>query len=442
MYLQTDDQTIDDLRIFGKRDSSGVFDLYNRVHTRGGEALLKELFRAPLSDMEKINTRSGILQHFATNRIPFPFSASMFDMAEKYMLSVEEVNRQGNNKSLLSEKEIANGVAALIELMQVTRSFIDTSSVTGLAAYSAERESIAAILNDAAFEPVLRESGKSRLAYAAVAAYDVLFRNREHVKVNRLLQHIYYLDVLLSVAAVAVERGFVFPKAHAGKGTELLLEGVYHPELKSAVANDVHMQERQNLIFLTGANMAGKSTFLRSVSVAMYVAHMGFPVAAKRMEFSAMDGIYTTINLPDNLGIGASHFYAEVLRVKQVAAELSKGRSIFVVFDELFRGTNVKDAHEASVAVALAYAKKRNSMFIISSHIIEAGDQLKQLNNIGFLYLPTRMNGNIPEYTYRLEKGITADRHGMIIIRNEGILEILEKGKKHLLGEHSLASGE
>jgi len=160
------------------------------------------------------------------------------------------------------------------------------------------------------------------------------------------------------------------------------------------------------------------------------VAHMGFPVAAKRMEFSVMDGIYTTINLPDNLGIGASHFYAEVLRVKQVAAELSKGRSIFVVFDELFRGTNVKDAHEASVAVALAYAKKRNSMFIISSHIIEAGDQLKQLNNIGFLYLPTRMNGNIPEYTYRLEKGITDDRHGMIIIRNEGILEILEKGKK------------
>jgi DNA mismatch repair protein MutS len=116
--------------------------------------------------------------------------------------------------------------------------------------------------------------------------------------------------------------------------------------------------------------------------------------------------------------------------VKQVAAELSKGRSIFVVFDELFRGTNVKDAHEASVAIALAYARKRNSLFIISSHIIEAGEELKQLDNIGFLYLPTRMKGTMPEYTYRLEKGITDDRHGMIIIRNEGILEILERGKK------------
>ena len=150
-----------------------------------------------------------------------------------------------------------------------------------------------------------------------------------------------------------------------------------------------------------------------------------------------MDGIYTTINLPDNLGIGASHFYAEVLRVKQVAAALNKGNSIFVVIDELFRGTNVKDAHEASVAVALAFAKKRNSMFIISSHIIEAGEELKQLNNIGFLFLPTIMNGHMPEYTYRLEHGITDDRHGMIIIRNEGILEILERGKKHLPGHTS-----
>ncbi len=105
-----------------------------------------------------------------------------------------------------------------------------------------------------------------------------------------------------------------------------------------------------------------------------------------------------------------------------------------MIFDELFRGTNVKDAHEASVAVSISFAKKKNSMFIISSHIIEAGDELKQLNNIGFLFLPTKMKGHMPEYTYKLETGITDDRHGMIIIRNEGILEILEKGKKHLPG--------
>jgi DNA mismatch repair ATPase MutS len=430
MYLQTDDQTIDDLRIFGKRDSSGVFELYNRVHTRGGEMLLKEMFRMPLSDQDLINARSSIIQHFAGNRIAFPFNASLFDMAEKYMLSANETQRQGSDKAVLSEKEIANGVTAVIEMMQLCRAFIESENVISIAAYMPERESIAMILSDIVFEPVHKENLKTKISYSAVAAYDVLFRVREQQKVNRLMAHIYYLDVLLSIAAIANEKNFIFPKALAKGSASLLLEGVYHPELKSPVSNDLTLNNNRNFIFLTGANMAGKSTFLRSVSVAMFLAHMGFPVAAKKMEFSVMDGIYTTINLPDNLGIGASHFYAEVLRVKQVAAELSKNKSLFVIFDELFRGTNVKDANEASVAVSLSFAKKKNSMFIISSHIIEAGDELKQLNNIGFLFLPTKMNGHMPEYTYRLENGITDDRHGMIIIRNEGILEILEKGKK------------
>jgi DNA mismatch repair ATPase MutS len=205
---------------------------------------------------------------------------------------------------------------------------------------------------------------------------------------------------------------------------------VYHPELKNPVPNNLTMDHTKSVVFLTGANMAGKSTFLRSFSTALYIAHMGFPVAAASMEFSVMDGLYTTINLPDNLGIGASHFYVEVLRVKKMATELSQGKSLFVLFDELFRGTNVKDAHEGTVAITHAFAGKKDSMFIISSHIVEAGDALRQKPNIGFHYLPTRMNGTTPEYTYTLEEGITDDRHGMIIIRNEGILETLKHGRK------------
>ncbi len=190
------------------------------------------------------------------------------------------------------------------------------------------------------------------------------------------------------------------------------------------------MSASENIIFLTGANMAGKSTFLRAVSTALYIAHTGFPVAARAMSFSVLDGMYTTVNLPDNLGIGASHFYAEVQRVKKVATELSSGKSFFILFDELFRGTNVKDAHEATVAVIKGFAKNPGSLFIISSHIVEAGEDLQEKKNIRYFFLPTRMNGHVPEYTYTLEQGITNDRHGMIIIRNEGILETLQNGKK------------
>lgn len=176
--------------------------------------------------------------------------------------------------------------------------------------------------------------------------------------------------------------------------------------------------------------MAGKSTFMKSIGIALYLAHMGFPVAASAMEFSVRDGIYTTINLSDDLSSGNSHFYAEVLRVKKIAKELGVAKNLFIIFDELFRGTNVKDAYEGTIAITEAFAQKRNCMFVVSTHIIEAGDVLRdRCSNINFVYLPTKMDNNTPIYTYKLEPGITADRHGMVIINNEGILEIIRSRK-------------
>jgi DNA mismatch repair protein MutS len=434
--LATDEQTMTDLGIFGKSDGRGIFNLYNRTKTRGGEDVLKNMFLHPLADEEEINRRSALINQFSQRGLSFPFDVTLFDIAEKYLLHAEGHGRSRQSQHVLGEKEIQNGVLAMITIMQELRRFLELPEVAGIDAYRREKGSIDRLLSDPVFEPVGYEKPKHRLPYTAIAAYDLLFRTQEHGKIKQLLEHIYYLDVYLSVAKMAVECKWSFARAVTvlptadGHGSHLRLEGVYHPELSNAIRNTVAMDAGQNVIFLTGANMAGKSTFLRSVSSAMYVAHVGLPVAAGVMEFSVLDGLYTTINLPDNLGIGASHFYNEVLRVKKVAAELEKGRALLVVFDELFRGTNVKDANEGTVAITAAFAGRRNSLFIISSHIVEAGESLRQCPTIGFQYLPTRMDGHQPVYTYRLEQGITDDRHGMIIIRNEGILDILANGVK------------
>jgi DNA mismatch repair ATPase MutS len=178
------------------------------------------------------------------------------------------------------------------------------------------------------------------------------------------------------------------------------------------------------MVFLTGANMAGKSTFMKSFGIAVYMAHMGFPVAAAALDFSVRDGLYSSINVADNLAQGYSHFYAEVLRVKTVAEAVSSGKYLIVLFDELFKGTNVKDAYDATLACTRSFSDYRNSCFIISTHIIEVGEALSA-GAIQFSYLPTVMEGHIPRYTYRLAEGITNDRHGMMIIENEKILELL-----------------
>jgi DNA mismatch repair protein MutS len=429
MFLNTDQQTIEDLGIFGKRNTGGIYELYNFVQTRGGQEILCDMFCNPLSDRDEINRRSKIIAHLSKLQTPFVFTPTAFDIAEKYLLNNQE-KQSAQHIVSLNEKEMSVGVSAVINIFQMIKEFIVKYDIAGLEAYQNEWQSIEKLLSDLSFEPIFREKPKAKLSYSAINAYDVLFRLRELNKVKKLFHHIYNLDVYLTVAKVAVERNFIFPVA-LEKGTcELRLDGVYHPELKKPVANNFLIKNKENLVFLTGANMAGKATFLRAGSPAGYLAHMGFPVAAQSMEFSVMDGLFTTINLPDKLGAGVSHFYAEVLRVKKIATELNKGKSLFVVFDELFRGTNVKDAHEATVAISSAFGGKKSSMFIISSHIVEAAGELLQKGNIGFFYFPTLMNGKTPEYTYTLRKGVTDDRHGMIIIRNEGILDILKNGLK------------
>lgn len=428
MFLLTDDQTIEDLRLFAKRERTGIYDIYNNTSTRGGELLLETMFRNPLAELPAINKRAAIISAFSKSGTGFPFASSLLDSVEKYI--TQEKESPDGQQTTLGEKEISAGVSALIELLHSVRLFLEKGTIVQVPMLSEERQEILEVLLHPALEPIFREKPGNRLSFGAITAFDILLRVKERGKLVTVLNFIYQLDVYISVAQVAMKRQFIFPVAHPKGSNILQVKGVYHPELKSPVANDLHMHAGKSVVFLTGANMAGKSTFLRAFSTAVYIAHMGFPVAAKSLEFSVMDGVLTTINLPDNLGIGASHFYAEVLRVKKVATELGAGKSLFVLFDELFRGTNVKDAHEGTVAVTRAFAGKKNSLFLISSHIVEAGDELKQKPNIGFHYLPTRMSGTIPEYTYTLEEGITDDRHGMIIIRNEGILESLANGRK------------
>ncbi|MCK7554093.1 DNA mismatch repair protein [Chitinophaga sedimenti] len=428
MYLQTDTQTMEDLRLFSKADTQGIYDIYNQSFTRGGQAIMETMFRQPLSDREAIMKRINIITAFVKTKSGFPFDGATLDSVEKYISFDDQL--ESGAKITQGEKEVQNGIAAVVGLFHTLRQYLASPELVKVTELSAERLAAAALLSDPAFTPIFNEQPGSRISFAAVTAYDVLIRVKEKRKVLQLLQFIYHIDVYVSVAQVAAKHQMVFPTVHP-KGTGILkVAGVYHPLLKNAVANTLNMDPARNLVFLTGANMAGKSTFLRSFSIAVYIAHMGFPIAASAMEFSVMDGVYTTINLPDNLGIGASHFYAEVLRVKKIGQELSEGKSLFVLFDELFRGTNVKDALEGTLAVCTAFTNRHDSKFIISSHIIEAADELRKKESAAFYYLPTIMNGPAPTYTYTLQEGVTNDKHGMIIINNEGILDILKQGNK------------
>ncbi len=443
MSFKTDKQTLDDLAILGNSRVQSVYSIFNRSQTRGGAGLLEEMFRYPLSDAEAINRRSGIIRYYRDMKLQFPFRASIFDAIEFYLsntdrrtqLQVQDNTLERKFKNLVGSDteytQIHNGITGCIELLNTLGNFLQASEQTEKrdAAVDALLGECRELLSLEKWSFYREESDKKKLPYVKAVAYDKVFRFEERDRLLKILQRVYLLDVYMSVAAVSRDRGFVFGEALPAEANVLELDGIYHPFLKNPVGNTLCVDESGNVVFLTGANMAGKSTFMKAFGITLYLAHVGFPLPAERVRFSVRSGMFTTINLPDNLNMGYSHFYAEVLRVKKVAQQVRQTPHLVIIFDELFRGTNVKDAHEATVAVVNAFAGIRDCTFVISTHIIEAGDDLKRLrDNIRYVYLPTRLDGNRPVYTYKLEEGITSDRHGMMIVNNERIIEIIKGG--------------
>lgn len=446
MSFIIDKQTLNDLGIFSHKKDMSVYAIYNNARTRGGSQILEEMFFNPLDSYELIRRRATLVDYFQRTEAEFPFRSTWFDAAEFYLSNTDERTRivvdpasvgKGDSmqhklrKMIKTDTEFEqaeSGIVSLISIVNTLNEFTAKMAEDAqLKAVTVTLFKIREILQSNVFAPVVEAKGKEKLTLEEAAFFDSLLRYDNHDKVRQLLDYIYHLDVYISVAKIARERNFVRAEVLPAEENVMDIKGAFHPMLKSPVANDLTISAENNIVFLTGANMAGKSTFMKTFGITVFLAHVGFPVPAQSMRFSVRDGLFTTINLPDNLNQGFSHFYAEVRRLKRCAQSVNKWPNLVIIFDELFRGTNVKDAYDATVAVTEAFSHKKNSIFMISTHIIEAGEELKKLcRNIEYIYLPTVMEGSVPKYTYRLEKGITADRHGMIIIRNEGILDILK----------------
>lgn len=440
MSFIIDKQTLDDLGIFSKGRSKSIYGLFNKTHTTGGARILEEMFRHPLSDIDAIEKRTDTIEYFLKNPMRFPFDANVFNAVEYYLDNTDTRTQIDLNDKILKKKfqrllntdteyqMIYKGVTGIIKLIAELKDFIGHIEKNAEIGKNIDSiNEIKSILYDNDLKWIDTEKASSKIPINKIAEYDQLLRFKMKDNVKEVLLFIYIIDVYISVANVAREKGFVIAKPIEGNENILDMKGIYHPHLANPTDNTIYIDESKNIIFLTGANMAGKSTFMKTFGIVIFLAHVGFPVPAKEVSFSVKNGMYTSINLPDNINQGYSHFYAEVLRLKKVALDVNHYKNMVVIFDELFRGTNVKDAFEATVAVTSALAGLSHSTFIISTHIMEAGEALRENHpNVNFLYLPTIMDGETPKYTYTLTEGITEDRHGMIIINNNKIIEILK----------------
>lgn len=435
MSFIIDKQTQEDLNLLGKFKKNSIINLFNQTHTRRGELLLERMFMTPLQDTEQINQRSSIIKYFEDIDIEFPVPNSLYSDVISYIES-SSGSKLSTVLGTISKKInffivgdnsfeiIQKGIVSMAKMLNIVKEFIDKINLSDNP-YQAQSDEIKSIF-DNKLSAIIANQNFEHLSFIQTLRYDKLFRYSYRYQLGRLIEILSEIDVFIAVSKTARVKKMSYARAIPKEEHSTQIKDLFHPSLKTPVSNSVSINRNKNIIFLTGANMAGKSTFMKSYGIATYLAHMGFPVPAKDMTFSVLDGMYTSINVPDNIALGYSHFYAEVLRVKHVAEEVSKSKNMLIIFDELFKGTNVKDAFDATVSVTEAFGKWDNCAYIISTHIVEAGEVLLNNNNIQFLYLPTKLDNNRPLYTYKLEQGISSDRHGMMIINNERIVEIIK----------------
>jgi DNA mismatch repair ATPase MutS len=250
-------------------------------------------------------------------------------------------------------------------------------------------------------------------------------RYRNHA--SELITLYAQLDAWYGMAAATLEFGLQFPEIDDGPEPFLHASGLFHILLPRPVAYDLDMTPNSNFIFLTGANMAGKSTFIKSIGLAVFLAHIGMGVPAASMRLSLFDGILSNINVTDNIARGESYFFNEVQRIKNTVVRISDKRRWLVLIDELFKGTNIQDAMKCSSTVIKGLIRIHRALFVLSTHLYEIGEELKPYPNICFRYFETRVSDGQLEFPYQLREGISNDRLGYLILQREKVTELLDR---------------
>ncbi len=262
------------------------------------------------------------------------------------------------------------------------------------------------------------------LSSSDVLLLDNVFRNTGKLTFEDLLGHLFEIEAFISLAKACVKYNLSFPLV-SKSDTLFCIKGLFHPLVNDCKRNDISITENQTVLFLTGPNMSGKSTFLKSLGLCIYLSHIGMAVPAENAVIPFFDEIHTSINSTDSAAGGYSHFKAELNKVKKIALDISAGKNVFIIIDEIFKGTNLQDAYDCSKEIIALFSSQRGK-FIISSHITELYNDLKQYDGIRFNCFDGFMDKNEPSFSYKLTEGVSSMRLGYYLLQQEGIVDLLK----------------
>jgi DNA mismatch repair ATPase MutS len=230
-------------------------------------------------------------------------------------------------------------------------------------------------------------------------------------------------DAFISLANLAFNHPeFVYPKIHDG-GFTLQAKQLGHPLLAEGkrVNNDFSLNGWGKAVIVTGANMAGKSTFLRTVGVNLILGRMGAPVCAEELVFSPVK-VYTNMRTTDNLLKDESYFFAELKRIKTVLDRLENGEKIFVILDEMLKGTNSVDKLNGSRELIRKLLELK-AVALIATHDLKISEMEEEYPQMVFnKCFEIKLENDEMVFDYLLTDGVTKTMNATFLMKKMGII--------------------
>lgn len=437
--LQIDHHTASDLQIFEARGDKTVLDLFDETVTADGKLKLKERFYNPFNSRDSIIEVQTAIKYIQENleSWTFPITPHDANAINLYYISKSKPIQTEDGPLFWAEgvvrrifssefREISlQGTSHFIRFLEQFQHWIDRIDKNGLPSLLKNiLVSIKNILNEGVLSEVLRE-GATNAKHGQLLWLDKQFREVNSVKYVMMLNQVYELEALISIAIAGKKNGFCFAEMLDSDAPVVDLTDAWHPFLKAPVVNNASLGGNENVVFLTGPNMAGKTTFLRALGICVYLAHLGFPIPARQGRLSVFNGLLSSINTEDSVTQGYSYFYSEVLRVKKAAQFVKDTPKVLLIMDELFKGTNIKDAYDGSLMVIKGLAKNPNCLVVISSHLLELANDLKNVPSVSFSCFSSKVVDGKPQFDYKIKSGISSERIGLLILKNEGVDKLL-----------------
>ncbi len=248
------------------------------------------------------------------------------------------------------------------------------------------------------------------------------WRRRNRHQVEKWFAALAEMEVVHSICTLHFNHpAFCFPQF---REKHFLLQGeaIGHPLIPEAqrVNNDYSVEGVARIGLITGSNMAGKSTFLRSLGVNVVLAQLGAPVCARRFVLSPVQ-LLSSMRIADNLAENTSTFYAELKKLRSIIERVKAHEKVFILLDEILRGTNSFDRHTGAAAL-LKQLIKEKAVAVIATHDVELAQlQTEFPASVENYHFDVEVEGEELYFDYKLKQGICKSLNASILMKKIGI---------------------